>query len=175
MNQVFTRDWAGPFRANAEKLFVPLADRPLSYLEIGTYEGRSACWMLDNVLKHHMSTCVCVDIKIQDNGWHNLRPYVDRVTIYEGDSKIIVPRLNVQFDIIYIDGDHSAKGALFDTVAAWRLCKEGGIILWDDYELHDKSNRVAKAVQAFLSCLRQREYRILLDGDQFAVKKRTEK
>jgi predicted O-methyltransferase YrrM len=173
MEQVYTHDWASAFRANAEKFFLPLAHLPLAYLEIGVYEGRSMCWMLDNVLKHFGSLAIGVDCKVQSNGWGNLAPYGGRVTIYEGDSKVIVPRLNTQFDIVYIDGDHSAKGCLFDTVAAWRICKEGGIVLWDDYVSRDKSNRVAKAVQAFLSCLRKREYHILEDGEQFAVQKRS--
>lgn len=168
----FTTDWAGPFRENAERLFDGLAPLPLSYLEIGVYEGRSACWMLDNVLTHPLSLYVGVDVRVQDRGWVNLAPYGDKAVVYEGDSKVVVPRLNLCFDIVYIDGNHMAKDTLFDSVAAWQVLVKGGVLLWDDYVSRDKSNGVAKAVKAFLSCLRKREYEVLLENEQFSVRKR---
>jgi predicted O-methyltransferase YrrM len=172
MDYVFTQDWAGHFRESAEKLFRPMAGQQLNYLEIGTYEGRSACWMLDNILTNQYSRAICVDIKFQQNAIENLKKHAAKVRLHEGDSKELVPQLYPGYDIIYIDGDHSAIGCLFDSVAAWRLCKAGGIILWDDCIPKDKSNRVPKAIEAFFSCLRKGQYRILLEGEQFAIQKR---
>lgn len=37
-------------------------------------------------------------------------------------------------DIIYIDGDHSAPAVLTDAVLSWPLLKEGGILIFDDYQ-----------------------------------------
>ena len=38
------------------------------------------------------------------------------------------------FDLIYIDGSHSAKDVLLDSLLAWRLLRPGGAMVWDDYE-----------------------------------------
>ena len=117
------KDWGEPFRSNGDRVLRPLAGRALSYLEIGVYEARSMVWMLDNILVHPGSRAVGVDYKVRPNGWSNLERHAGKFTIYEGWSEVIVPCLSERFDIVYIDGDHSARGALFDTVTAWpRLC-----------------------------------------------------
>ena len=36
-------------------------------------------------------------------------------------------------DIIYIDGSHDENDVLEDAVLSWRLLKEGGILIFDDY------------------------------------------
>lgn len=173
MSYDFTTDWTSPFRETAERLFLPLKGKELSYLEIGSFEGRSVCWMLDNVLTHPSCRIVCVDWLFQSRFHSNIEQHNRKnIEIYSGNSKIVLPNLKGQFDIIYIDGDHSAEGCLFDTVACWRLVQGGGIILWDDYLSKDKGNRVKKAVDAFLTCIPQRKYRILSQGQQFAIRKR---
>ncbi len=166
----FNYDWAFEFRKNAELLFSSYKNIATSYLEIGIYEGRSACWMLDNILLHHDSFLTGVDIKVRDQGWENLSRHV-KYEIIEGDSKIILPRLSGQYDIIYIDGDHSAKGTLCDSVNSWLLCKKDGIILWDDKMQNHPTNGVPIAISSFLNCLAKEDYKVLIDGYQFAVKK----
>lgn len=42
--------------------------------------------------------------------------------------------LEIKFDFIYIDGDHSYQGTLDDLVNAWKFIKEGGIIVIDDHD-----------------------------------------
>jgi predicted O-methyltransferase YrrM len=37
------------------------------------------------------------------------------------------------FDLAYIDGSHQAPDVLFDAVAAFRLVRPGGLIIFDDY------------------------------------------
>jgi len=135
------------------------------------YEGRSACWMLDNVLTHPLCQTVLVDNKIQDNGWKNLERHAARFDTYLGDSKVILPRMCGEFDIIYIDGDHSAKGALFDSVACWPRLKVGGIMLWDDYRRFEPEYGVWIAVNRFCECLNNKDFRVVLDNYQYAVEK----
>lgn len=166
---IFSTDWAEWFVKNATELFLPLAGQPISYLEIGVYEARSAVWMLDNVLTHPLSKYCGVDLEVRPNGWKNLAPHRDKVVIYEGDSKVIVPRLNQKFDIVYIDGDHSAKGALFDSVAAWPLATK--YLLWDDYRNVCGGCVVGVAVRNFLACIPYREFKVIVDNYQFGVEK----
>lgn len=164
-----TWDWAVPFRSTAERILPRFKDKPITYLEIGVYEANSLCWMLDNILTHPDSRAIGVEYNMQPNGWHNIERHKDKVQIFEGDSKIIVPGLNQKFDIIYIDGDHSAKGALFDTVHCWNKAK--GIVIWDDYRKFCSDNHVWAAIKGFFSCIPAREYKVLVDNYQFAVER----
>ncbi len=37
------------------------------------------------------------------------------------------------FDIIYVDGSHRAADVLLDAALSWRLLKQGGLMIFDDY------------------------------------------
>jgi predicted O-methyltransferase YrrM len=56
----------------------------------------------------------------------------------KGVSQKSLDKLNyegkIKFDFIYIDGDHTAKGTISDAIRAFSLLKEGGIMIFDDYE-----------------------------------------
>lgn len=167
----FNHDWAMVFRQNATQLFVPMAEQPIQYLEVGLYEGMSACWMLDNVLLHPESRLTGIDWDLTPNGRANLSHHTAKTTILEGDSKKILRGLTQQYDIIYIDGGHAAKDVLFDTVLAWPLLKRGGIMLWDDYRRFMNDSRVFHAVNKFLECLEPEQYERLVDNYQLGVRK----
>lgn len=167
---VFDEDWNQSFRVNAERLFNLHRSQATNYLEIGTYQGRSACWMLDNILVHPQSKLTTVDLNIQEEARSNLGRHVGKVQIIEGDSKIVVPNLSNRFDIIYVDGDHTAMGALFDSVAVWPRCQLGGIILWDDY-FDGHGNQVKFAIERFCDCLGPNRFEVLLQNAQLAIRK----
>ena len=38
------------------------------------------------------------------------------------------------FDLIYIDGSHRRDDVMVDSLLAWSLLREGGFIIFDDYE-----------------------------------------
>jgi predicted O-methyltransferase YrrM len=61
---------------------------------------------------------------------------IEKVNIEVGRSHDILPKLTVEkklFDIIYIDGSHSAFDVLTDAVMSFYLLKSGGIMIFDDY------------------------------------------
>jgi predicted O-methyltransferase YrrM len=167
---LFTEDWGEPFRSTGDRILRPLAGRALSYLEIGVYEARSLVWMLDNILVHPGSRAAGVDYKVRPNAWANLERHGGKVAIYEGWSEVIIPQLSGRFDIVYIDGDHSARGALFDTVMSWPRLRQGGIMIWDDYA-DPLAPGVKASVGHFLSCYGKGDYELLADDWQFAVRK----
>jgi predicted O-methyltransferase YrrM len=41
-----------------------------------------------------------------------------------------------EFDVIYLDGLHFADDALTDAITAWRLLKQGGVLIFDDFLAH---------------------------------------
>ena len=65
-NYTFTNDWFSedngePVVREFDKFLSCYKDKPCKFLEIGSYEGMSAIWMLDNVLTHQDSRLWCID------------------------------------------------------------------------------------------------------------------
>jgi predicted O-methyltransferase YrrM len=100
-------------------------------LEIGGAWGISTLAILDASRGCHLTT---VDIdpgiaaadEVEANG---LR---DRWTFYVGDSKRFWQENSTTFDLVYVDGDHSAEGARIDLFNGWRFLEPGGLLVVDD-------------------------------------------
>lgn len=129
-------------------------------LEIGSFEGQSTCWILENLIDRDDSQMYCLDTfavtldtlvgeeKNQtgkddlDNLFARFMENVcvtgkeDLVKVFVGDSKYNLSKLiaeDLSFDFIYVDGSHQAKDVLADAVLSWMLLKKGGLIIFDDY------------------------------------------
>lgn len=154
----------------------PLRDLPLSVLEIGSMEGRSALFFASYLPK---AVVTCVDPfhkreKIFDN---NLRRYADRVRKireFSLPALIKLRQAGAEFDLIYIDGCHERESVMMDSVLAWGMLKLGGMIIWDDYTNYkdDKDNweRPTSAIDGFLVAYTQ-EFREISRTKQLIVKK----
>ena len=58
----FTTDWFIENLPIWERYLIHLANQPeINVLEIGSWEGMSACWLLDNILTHDSSRITCID------------------------------------------------------------------------------------------------------------------
>ena len=61
----------------------------------------------------------------------------DKVRVIRGDSQTSLAGLIVEgrvYDIAYVDGSHLPHDALSDVVLSWRLLKEGGLLIVDDFD-----------------------------------------
>lgn len=137
----FTRDWVTSKIPFWERYVLPLLppDEPVRWLEIGSYEGRSACWAAEVLASRPGSELHCVDIWIAKS--HEGR--FDRNTAdipflfkHKRDSASWLTEAGARgekFDVIYVDGDHEAKAVMADAVLAWRVLKPGGVLVFDDY------------------------------------------
>jgi SAM-dependent methyltransferase len=112
----------------------------LRFLEIGSFEGRSAIWFLEHILTHPTASITCVDSFSRRNGEtrfdHNIRVsgFAGKVTKRKGRSDEILGTLPpASFDAIYVDGSHMAVDVLMDAVSSWLLLKPGGLLIFDDY------------------------------------------
>lgn len=146
MDKQYTSDWL--------TAYLPLWDKHLTILEkgglaleIGTYEGRSACHLLYAYPK--------IELDIIDNfidtyneGFEkrfdsNIAEYTGRFNKLVGNSTVILYDLidtGDRYDFIYIDGDHSYEGCKSDLELSWGLLKEGGVMFFDDYNDHLREN-----------------------------------
>jgi predicted O-methyltransferase YrrM len=133
----FTQDWFAPNVENWTRWLAEYRGKPgVRCLEIGSFEGRSATWLLKNILTHETSTLDCYDLC--QSPWierfeANTRPWRHRIRMRCGQSFWTLRELEGEYDIIYIDADHSPFGIMCDSVLTWPALKVGGILIFDDY------------------------------------------
>lgn len=161
----FTTDWLTPHLHAWETHLGPWKGKAgLAFLEIGCFEGRASCWLLEHVLTDPSSGLTCIDTfepmeiwPIKENPWpskhaweHKSLPFEDRfdanirelgaekkVQKLRGVSNEILRTLPFSsFDLVFIDGSHRPQDVLRDTILSWDLLKPGGIMIFDDYLLH---------------------------------------
>ncbi|MGH9540037.1 MAG: class I SAM-dependent methyltransferase [Terriglobales bacterium] len=177
----FTSDYVSQNESHWTLLLKEYRGRPeVRLLEIGSYEGRSAIWFLDNILTHPTASIVCVDFftawRLDMRFDHNIRlsGRSGQVTKLKGHSDAILCTLPLDhFDIIYIDGSHQAADVLMDAVLAWHRTKPGGIIIFDDYLWAPgtpPADRPQMAIDFFLE-LFQGRYQLLWKQYQVAIRK----
>ncbi len=149
MDYEFTEDWFS--ENNPEKVvrqfdefLSEFKDKPCMFLEIGSFEGMSTIWMLENILTEESSQIFCIDAWAEWTGDAFVRfvsninktGLKDKVHIVKGDSSEelrIFPKEH--FDFIYVDGNHDEKAVIKDAIGSFRILKKGGIIAFDDYLL----------------------------------------
>lgn len=162
----FEYDWFSHNIPTWEVLLAPLKDQPVNVLEIGSFEGRSAVWLLENILTHSESTLTCVDpfLTLTEPHVHdpllearflsNISSWRERCKIYVGYSVKVLRTIPLvpTYDFIYIDGSHMAKDVLQDAVLAFPLLNPGGIMIFDDFGVQGEKDlsHPQKGVQAFI-------------------------
>jgi hypothetical protein len=136
----YSEDWMSDDTELWAHVLAPVKGKAgIRALEVGTFEGRSALWFLENILTDPTSTITCVDIWV---GPYE-KTFDENIKAYDHPGKVIkiknrsdeaLRKLSPKsFDFIYIDGSHEAKDVLVDAVMAWDLLKLGGLIIFDDY------------------------------------------
>jgi len=144
--------WDEKLRPWLETVF--RSKKSLRLLEVGSYEGLSSSWLLENILEITKDAppgaahLTCVDAwpgpeykPLRDKCLHNLRTVAAAYKVlpdacyrvYEARSDEVLPTLPGKFDFIYVDGCHQAEAVYKDTIEAFRLTQPGSIIFWDDY------------------------------------------
>jgi predicted O-methyltransferase YrrM len=153
----FTADWFLRCRRQFKRHLMHLAGRRCRILEIGCFEGRATCWLLENVATAPAARITCVDLSVNRAFWPNVSASKgkSKVDLKIGLSRDILPKLKrSSFDFIYIDGSHWTIEVLEDAVAAFRLAKVGAIIAFDDYRwddpLYNQQGTPKPAIDAFL-------------------------
>ena len=129
---------------------------PINLLEVGVWEGRSACWLLDNVLTHPEATYTGIDTwppeqpsSIYPTMLIHIAYHGSKARIIRGDSKVEVPRLTQRFQVVIVDGDHTYEGCYADLNNCWEKLLPSGIMICDDYAFPGLPG-VPKAIDQFL-------------------------
>jgi predicted O-methyltransferase YrrM len=177
---VFSSDWFSDNIPIWEEHLAVLRGQPnLRFLEIGSYEGRSACWLLETILTDDTSRLDCVDRFRGDytpTFEHNVTVAgaASKVTKLRGYSQEVLRGLALySYDGAYIDGSHEAAEVLEDMVLVFRLLKNGGILILDDYEWYEHADPLKEpqlAIDAFLKVFEGR-YELLHKAYQVILRK----
>jgi predicted O-methyltransferase YrrM len=187
----FTSDW---FSINISSWIrhVPVlfCKTGLRVLEIGSYEGRSALWMANRVVRGAEARIDCVDTwegsvehsihgeTLKSRFMKNLAPFLGKtVFMHQGASKDVLVKMLAEgggkYDVAYVDASHFAKDCLVDMVLAYELLKVGGYMIVDDYCEHPVMERhwyPKMAVDAFVAIYKDRMVKVN-QNNQFILKK----
>lgn len=195
-NYIFHVDW---FTGNVpvwNTILDHYKNKPgLRFLEIGSFEGLSSVWLLENILTDNTSRLTCIDTfegsiehynhetykrllpSLYDVFMHNISRFQHKTIVKRGKSQHIMKELYVQnekYDFIYIDGDHVASSVIEDAVLAFSMLKVDGIMCFDDYDSSsnhaDNLDLAQCAIDAFLK-IYSRKIEVLHKGWQIVVKK----
>tara|TARA_Y100000310_G_scaffold270565_1_gene284498 strand:+ start:16123 stop:16695 length:573 start_codon:yes stop_codon:yes gene_type:complete len=178
----FTEDYTTWQNHVWENFVFPYFSEFPEILEVGTYEGRTALWLLDTLREGDIAPSItCIDSwegipkqeRLFDKNTKN-KTGISKLRGMSGKKLSALIALNVSYDCVYIDGDHHAPTVLSDLVMSWQLLKSGGIMMMDDYEWDDDGrikkphDRPKLAIDAFLSCyegqyiILHKEYRVVI-------------
>jgi predicted O-methyltransferase YrrM len=125
-------------------------------LEIGSFEGRSTICMaqaaeeVDCIDPFDARSTLVNPQNTLSRFLDNLEAYrVGGVHYYVGTTADVAPRMKPGYDLVFIDGDHSAAALAVDVEHALRLVKPDGLLAFHDYRSRNDPD-VAPAVHALL-------------------------
>lgn len=122
---------------------------PNVMVEIGCFEGATTFWASDICSRHNKQFhlyAIDPHTTLNDNHafdfdairqafTYNLSVCPGKVTYinkYSHQGLVDLINQNVQAELIYVDGDHTAAAVLEDMILSWRLLPVGGVMLCDD-------------------------------------------
>ena len=163
-------------------------DRPINYLEIGTFYGANVLSVAKTYGLHNNSKLYCID------PWEDYEEYSEyknqqstiystfinnvensgekeKIVINRGYSNNEIPKFEDNFfDIIYIDGNHEPEYVLEDAVLSFRKLKPNGVMIFDDYGWGGP-DLTQRGIDAFINGYHKRTKYLGINNYQVFVKK----
>lgn len=189
---LFSEEWFGKDDMWLNVLNGLIGQPKVRAIEIGSFQGLSAVWLLQQVLTHESSSLLCIDTfdggpeyldvhkyNMYELFLHNVRPFGGKVKHMRGYSQTILRNLPTTptYDIAYIDGSHKGVHVLEDAVLVFPMVKVGGFIIFDDYLWEGPGHFVAKpedrpriAIDAFLAIYKPYMQVMLVDYQVYVQK-----
>jgi hypothetical protein len=141
----------GGAQHNFAKHLPELLDRPVAALQIGAYTGDATVWLFQNLLTQNKDSFL-VDVDTWEGSnepehktmdWQSVEDIYDLKTKeYVESKKLCKMKMTsdeffegntIQYDFIYVDGDHTAASVLKDGINSVKFIKKNGILAFDDY------------------------------------------
>ena len=187
----FTHLWALGHAGWWEPICTALDGRAARVLEVGSFEGLSASYLLWRLPEAQVTCVDTFEGSLEHEGTDTVpadleRVFDENVALVDatrvrklvGRSSVVLPRLaadSERFDFVYLDGSHFGLDVLVDAAVSWQLLDDGGFLVFDDYlwaELgEDALLRPRPAIDAFLALV-EGKYDLVFAHEQVAVRKR---
>ena len=129
---------------------------PKKILEIGTYTGYSAICLCEGMDKDGVLHTIDNNkelVKIQ-NKYFKKANLKDKIVQHSGDAKNIIPSIDEEFDIVFIDADKESYPEYYDLII--NKVRSGGIIIADNIlwsgkilEKVEKDDQATKSIIEF--------------------------
>ncbi len=195
MGYEFSEDWFHWAPEVWERIVDLLPDRK-NFVEVGSYEGRSTVWTVENMLADGGSI-LCIDT--WDGGEEHKVGAINMALVEQRfdenmaklhekhPSRLVVKAKGTSYDLIskhiigpgkpldfvYIDGSHLSRDVITDACMLWPKLKPGGMLVFDDYlwgSPRDMLHRPKIAIDAFTTMFAE-ELSVIHVGYQFIVQK----
>lgn len=141
--------------------------KTINILEIGTFLGQGSKFFIKAFESINIDPTIdCVDLAypyIEETstmnygvqGFHLLKNTEEermehKIVLHTGRSRDIVPYMLKEFDLVYVDGEHTSGGVFMDLVLSFNKSTEDTVIVVDDLEWAAKKNPVAQGVSKFV-------------------------
>ena len=136
--------------------FISKIMSPKKILEIGTYTGYSAICLCEGLEKDGVLYTIDNNkelVEIQ-NKYFKKANLTNKIVQHSGDAKNIIPSIDEEFDIVFIDADKESYPEYYDLII--NKVKSGGIIIADNIlwsgkilEKVEKDDQATKSIIEF--------------------------
>ena len=146
---------SGHLQGRLLKMFVSMI-RPKNILEVGTFSGYSAICMAEGLPEGGRLYTYEINDEMEDftRPWIEGSAVSDKIEFIIGDANVEAPKLGIEFDMAFIDGDKRTYLETYETVL--RLLRPGGFILadntlWDGHvlEIPKPADRQTQGIEDF--------------------------
>lgn len=122
---------SGHLQGRVLKMLVRMA-QPKNILEIGTFSGYSAICLAEGLPEGGMVYTFEINDEQEDftRPWIENSPVADKIKFIIGDALTEAPKLGVEFDVAFIDGDKRTYMESYEMVLS--VLRPGGFILADN-------------------------------------------
>jgi predicted O-methyltransferase YrrM len=181
MTYNFTNDWFKSSSAFRMWEYVLNEWKPEKIIEIGCFEGNSTSYIIEQNKWSDNSTLWAVDTweggmehadinmsDVETRFDHNIKVALSKSskrtqvvkckTFSHRFLSSMIADYENKIDFIYIDGSHTAPDVLTDAVLAFKLCRPGGVIIFDDWhwkppqkEFENPNNTPKVAIDNFVN------------------------
>ncbi len=131
IHTVHGRMASGHLQGRLLKMLVEMI-RPKNVLEVGTFSGYSAICMAEGLGEDGRLYTFEINDEMEDftRPWIENSPVASKIHFIIGDANVEAPKLNVVFDMAFIDGDKRTYIETYETIL--KLLRPGGFILADN-------------------------------------------
>lgn len=122
---------SGHLQGRLLKMIVEMIN-PQNILEVGTFSGYSAICLAEGLKEGGKVYTFEINDEMEDftRPWIEGSPVADKIDFRIGDANILAPKLGIEFDMAFVDGDKRTYVETYEMVMA--ILKPGGFILADN-------------------------------------------